>query len=632
MNRPTGLRASASKTNFPAMDHHTPIQHLGLAMIRKAFSPETINTIEKGEPLSMLVMASDDDHANVIHRGLQTIMHETTSVHLATAANQSLSNGGILDCLEGAEPVIVIASRLDHVSAAVQSHLETIVKVPPYDTSIVDATLSSLFPGAKVELPSPFPLHSSPKQTAMCILPELGAVRCVEALVRLGRTAHQRTQVAAALLPELEDCVEFGPAQAWGLRVKSDIAAWQEGEMSPEEMDNCILLVGPPGMGKTRFAQVLAQSLSAPLIQCTVGQLQSGDGHLSHVLDGLRAAFRDAIEKAPAVLLLDEIDSFCRRDLLDHNSSFTNAVINELLVLLDDISTRAPGLVVIGATNLPRLLDPALLRPGRLHRRIDMALPDASGVEHIVRTHLKGDLRDASLTQVVRFAVGRTPAELMELVRSARQVARRENRSLELQDLIAVTLGDSEEDEDSKFRIAVHETGHALLSLILPMAPSMTSISLVGSGSKKGHVSLRHPEGPSTRSTMEAHAMVMLAGRAAETVVFGNDPSDGSAMDFEVATDIVAEMHCHYGMRGSLIHVRDARSRLEQDERFAAIVDQELQRHLAAAMDILSSFRSEILVVAQALVEKRVMTASEVAAIFGASRSMRKTTADDFPH
>ena len=601
-------------------------------MIRKAFPPELIDTVEKGGPLPILVLASDEDHAMVLLQGLQPIMHETTSVHLVTPSNRSLSIGGVLECLEDAEPVIVIASDLESVPPAVRSHLDTIVKVPPYDASMVDATLASLFPGSKVKLPASFSLHPSPKQVAMCILPELGAARTVEALVRLGRSSNQGRQAAAIPFPELEDCIEFGAAQAWGLRVKGDIAAWQKGELAPDEFDNCCLLVSPPGMGKTRFAHVLAQSLSAPIVHLTVGRLQTGDGHLSHVLDGLRGAFREATGKAPAVLLLDEIDSFCRRDHLDHNSSFTNAMINELLVLLDDISARAPGLVVIGATNLPGLLDPALLRPGRLHRRIDMELPDASGVEHILRTHLKQDLLETSLAEVVRFSAGRTPAELMELVRSARQIARAKKRPLEIEDLLAVILGDSEEDEETLFRIAVHETGHALLSLILPMAPSMTSVSLVGSKDKKGHVALKRPVGPSTRSMMEAHAMVMLAGRAAEIVVFGNDLTDGSMMDLAVATDIVAEMHCHYGMRGSLIHVQEPRNRLERDERFAAVVDQELQRHLAAAMDILSNFRSELLVVAQALVEKRVMSAHDVAAIFGASRAMRKTTDADMPN
>ena len=161
--------------------------------------------------------------------------------------------------------------------------------------------------------------------------------------------------------PTLHELAGYGGARDWGISLAEDLKAWKEGVLSWADVDCGILLSGPPGSGKTSYAAALARTCNVPLILGSAARWQAR-GHLGDMLKAMRRAFTDAEAQSPAILLIDEFDSFANRD--DRTGSSDNyhrQVINALLELLDGAHAHE-GVVVIGATNYPGIIDPALLR------------------------------------------------------------------------------------------------------------------------------------------------------------------------------------------------------------------------------------------------------------------------------
>ncbi|WP_235935713.1 AAA family ATPase [Devosia aurantiaca] len=348
------------------------------------------------------------------------------------------------------------------------------------------------------------------------------------------------------------------------------------------------------------------------MIELTIGSIFAGDGHLGPVIKELRQTFALAARSSPCVLLLDELDSFSRRDAADHNASFNTSLINELLTLLDGATRRSPGLVIIGATNRPDAIDPAVLRPGRFSTQIVLPLPDADGIEHILRTHLRGDLARNDLDEVVRIGHGMTSAELMHVVRTARHAARKAGRELKVGDLEDAALSGRSIDGASRRRVALHEAGHAVCATLLPEAPIVMGMTLLAKGTALARVSLLEHTESNTRAHAEAKIVVQLAGRAAEALFYDGDPSAGAANDLKQATSLLLRMRLQWGMYGTLIHHSDIDQALALDDRLRSEMEAELQRLFDTAVDILGRHRSQLEALSEALLHKHVLTGDEV--------------------
>lgn len=195
---------------------------------------------------------------------------------------------------------------------------------------------------------------------------------------------------ASSLVDRVETLTGYGAASEWAMSLKSDLDLWRQGELAWEEMSTKLLISGPPGTGKTTFARALCNSLQVPLVVSSVSTWLE-PGYLGDVLKRMSAAFAEAESLQPAILFIDELDGIGTRRQRGDWAEYGNGIINRGLELLDG-ATRSSGVIVVAATNHPTMIDPALLRSGRLETHIEIPPPDTEALAGILRHHLKGDL------------------------------------------------------------------------------------------------------------------------------------------------------------------------------------------------------------------------------------------------
>ncbi|WP_237481342.1 AAA family ATPase [Lichenibacterium dinghuense] len=281
-------------------------------------------------------------------------------------------------------------------------------------------------------------------------------------------------QAAQGVVRRLSQMTGFGEAQTWGVNLARDLAAYRAGSLPWADVDRGLLLSGPPGGGKTTYARALALECDVELVTTTYTEWSgAGGGYGDSMSKGLTKLFetwRTKAKSAPFLLFVDEIDSMGRRGGNDHNESWFTAIINSWLAFLDGAVPR-DGIVVVAATNYPDRVDPALVRPGRLERHIELPIPDIDALAGIVRAHLGADamLTDAEVAEAARAVRGRSPAQVQLLAREARRVARWCGRRVcasDLTDAVAMLREPRHADVDWRIELLPLRLGHRHRSLL----------------------------------------------------------------------------------------------------------------------------------------------------------------------
>ncbi|MCZ7891057.1 AAA family ATPase [Agrobacterium salinitolerans] len=361
--------------------------------------------------------------------------------------------------------------------------------------------------------------------------------------------------------PTLHDLSGYGEAKAWGLELAEDITAWKAGVLTWNDVDCGVLLSGPPGSGKTSYAAALARTCDVPLVLGSAARWQA-TGHLGDMLKAMRKAFAEAARQAPSILLIDEFDSFTSRDdrTGSSNDNYHRQVINALLELLDGAQSHE-GVIVIGATNHPEIIDPALLRAGRLERHFPIPLPDDTARHDIYRFYLRGDLADEALDDVVSASEGWSGADIERCVRDARRHARRAKRSMLLSDFATVMPPVIPVPMAVQRCVAAHELGHAILGVLLEADPLVSvsiqrSIQVGRSSQSLGHTEFE--ERLFSRKTSEYlrnKVATLLGGIAAEELLFGefgNGAGGDPSADLNRATDLATMREIKWGLGKTL--------------------------------------------------------------------------------
>jgi cell division protease FtsH len=324
-----------------------------------------------------------------------------------------------------------------------------------------------------------------------------------------------------------------------------------------------LLLVGPPGTGKTLLARAVAGEASVPFYAVT-------GSSFVEVFVGLGASrvrdlFAEARRNAPAIVFIDEIDAMGARRALPGTGSNDEReqTLNQLLAEMDGF-TGDGSVVVLAATNRPEALDPALLRPGRFDRQVQVPLPNRTDRERILRVHVRGKrlATDVDLSRVARGTAGFSGADLANLVNEAAlRAARGDRQGLTVADfdeaLDRLILGRRDEGNallpQERRTVAAHESGHALVAALSPTADPVSKITILPTGRALG-ATHQLPEDERrlySESYLRDSLAVRLGGRAAELVVFG-EASTGAAEDLAGATQLAVRMVREYGLSAEL--------------------------------------------------------------------------------
>ena len=421
----------------------------------------------------------------------------------------------------------------------------------------------------------------------------------------------------------LQEMAGYGEARAWGLSLAIDIALWKDGRLHWDDVDRGVLLSGPPGTGKTLFAGALASTCNAHLVAASVSRWQSA-GHLGDTLAAMRASFSEAASRKPSILFLDELDSIGNRATLSgRDAIYWTQVVNSLLELVDG-HERLDGVVVVGATNHPEAIDPALMRSGRLDRHIRIPLPDAEARRHFARTYFGDHLMEDELVAISVATAGFSGADFAKVGREARREARRTGAPVTA-DTILRNLPQTFSIEGARRRaVSIHEAGHAIVGVHLKIGElEFAAVPWEVRGAQPvgfAHFEIKNDKERDRMSYLDQVAM-LLGGRAAEeevleTAYVGAGGGEGS--DLHEATDLVTFMEIQLGM-GEGISYLDAKTPADRDlirrsnRVVAARVERVLSREMTRSREIVRKYRHSVEAVAEALETKGHVSGEEVA-------------------
>ena len=407
-----------------------------------------------------------------------------------------------------------------------------------------------------------------------------------------------------------------------------------------------VLLVGPPGTGKTMLARAVAGEANVPFFSISGSEFV--EMFVGVGASRVRDLFAKAKKNAPCIIFVDEIDAVGRRrgSGMGGGHDEREQTLNQILVEMDGFEQGA-NVIVLAATNRADVLDPALLRPGRFDRRVNIGLPDRKDREAILKVHFakKPLAKNVDLDALAAKSAGSSGADLSNIANEAAIIAARNNRKEISQDDVTnaferVAIGPERKskimNDKEKELTAYHEAGHAIVGHVLPDSDSVHKVTIIPRGGTGGVTWFIPPEDKSYHSIIEYKDVLarMLGGRVAEEVVYGNDRvTTGAGSDLQKAAELARDMVINQGMgkklRDQVFHVEEGMmlERMVHERQYsddtAKIIDDEVEALITEAGEraraVIKANMKKLEELKDALIEKETVEASQVLDILAGS-------------
>ncbi|MGO4910637.1 AAA family ATPase [Pseudorhodobacter sp. W20_MBD10_FR17] len=621
--------------------HSTPMQLVSVeasllcARLAQSLGPDAAQAMAQDGALTVLQTSSASDQvllADILKHAFFPPSHTVIRTLQSAPAPDTV------------QLVFYPASTSSKTSSEVQTAVKTLEEAMGLRTPLIvllpaDAVLPKDLRGA---LPAPlslgpitretllFALHNTHSRTGrvdrarlLALLPEDAALRHISrpqilAAFRAPTTIKVAKALAARVAgptgrTPLQDLEGTGELYETAKTLVADMQAYADGALPWAEIPRGLLLVGAPGTGKTFAAKCIAEACGLPFITATFGEWQAA-GHLGNMLASMRESFAAAAAAAPCLMFIDEMDSAGSRSASDqHGASYRQQVINEFLALIDGVG-GAEGIMLICATNHVDAIDPAILRPGRLDTHITVPMPGPKALEQQLRHHLGPDWAGVDFGALVKAARGKTPADLAGAIRKARTAARAQTAPLTEDHLLAALKPDTPTHPELRWRVSVHEAGHAIAAQALGLG-AVQEMSIANGG---GHILMTTVASDAGIAAYNNHIAHSLAGRCAEQLILGQASGGaGGGQDSDLARATMLALHIErgsgLGLNGLLwepLPSESAARPVSPDER--AAIQRRLGSQTLRMEAVLHRHRPALTALAKALNEAGHMNGEEI--------------------
>ncbi|UYQ72486.1 AAA family ATPase [Pelagibacterium flavum] len=606
-----------SSKSTPNSSRPNAIVALPVALIEHVLGRALFKRLKTAEPptTAVLIKVPSESWCDVLESCLtrqldrveiRSFKHSNRSSSRNSAATELLNTLG-----SGVSTIAISATPATAISEEYHSMTDQVFEIESLDVGVIRKVIRQVT-GQRPKGLKQIDLLSVGVHEAMAAIGAGNSAQdCVERLRRV--RARKLAPVELSHVPTLSRLPLTIPVREWTDMLMADLARLDAGEIAPSAI-RFATLDGPPGTGKSLLAASIAKSSGWKLHSTSVQEwFNAGDGHLGAVTKACANFVEILLSEDRSIGFIEELQSIPDRGRLEAKGrDWWMPVVDGILIQIDRVRHSGKKVLLLGACNHYSLLDPALIRPGRLEMRITVMPPSShSEAEKFVRFYIGDRLLEPDIQVIVNLAIGATPAKIEAAVRSAEARARQEDRPITLEDVTRIFFSDDGLDDEQIQRLALHEAGHAVVALRLGTAVHSVTIIPYGesAGSTKMHLASRAP----TADEVEDMIVIQLAGRATDEL-FGGGADSGASADLAFATRLLGDARNNWGLYGRLAAREQlfSSSQGASDPSLEDWIETKLRQLMDRSREMVTENETAIRVLAARLVKVKILHAGAI--------------------